>query len=310
MVGALVTTERDGDTEDVIAVRDTKAAPIGSAFKLYVLAAVADEIEAGAIAWDDTLTLTAETRSLPSGTLQDQPDGTEVTVRQAAEQMIAISDNTATDLLIGLVGRERVEQAVVDLGHATPDRMRPLLTTREMFQLSYGPSGTGSAAELATLSDAWADGSEAERRTVLDRVATIPLSLTIDELTGAMAKTTEPAWTRDLEWFASPADLAAAHRGLAERAERLPELSEILGKNPGQGLAFDRKVWPDIAFKGGGNTGVTSLSWRAIRADGLVLTAVLTVAAENADDLAAMNRAQRDVFSLAEDIFRLAGDTP
>lgn len=119
-----------------------------------------------------------------------------------------------------------------------------------------------------------------------------------------------PGWTRGLEWFASPADLAAAHRALAERAEKEPLLTEILGKNPGQGLTLDRAAWPEIAFKGGGNVGVTSGSWRAVGEDGTVLTVVMTMSADTPADVQAAARAQQDVFHLAEDIFRLAAQTP
>ena len=49
--------------------------------------------------------------------------------------MIAISDNTATDLLIDAVGRDAVEAALVTAGHAAPELNRPFLTPRELFVL-------------------------------------------------------------------------------------------------------------------------------------------------------------------------------
>ena len=47
-----------------------------------------------------------ELDSLPSGTTQDEPPGTGLPVRELALRMIAMSDNTATDHLIDLVGRD------------------------------------------------------------------------------------------------------------------------------------------------------------------------------------------------------------
>jgi beta-lactamase class A len=47
-----------------------------------------------------------------SGTLQDLPDGTKLTVEQAAVKMISVSDNTAADMLLKLVGRAAVEEQV------------------------------------------------------------------------------------------------------------------------------------------------------------------------------------------------------
>jgi beta-lactamase class A len=50
------------------------------------------------------LTVTAQLKSLPSGVLQYESDGTQISVLDAATKMISISDNAATDMLINLVG--------------------------------------------------------------------------------------------------------------------------------------------------------------------------------------------------------------
>ncbi len=86
------------------ALDDQGPHPLGSMFKLYVLGAVARAVQAGKLSWDTRLTVTQAVKSLPTGRLQDAPDGTKVTVQQAATLMISISDNTAADLLIGAVG--------------------------------------------------------------------------------------------------------------------------------------------------------------------------------------------------------------
>ena len=49
--------------------------------------------------------------------------------------MISVSDNTATDMLINLVGRSAVEAALTATGMASPALDRPFLTTREIFIL-------------------------------------------------------------------------------------------------------------------------------------------------------------------------------
>jgi beta-lactamase class A len=41
--------------------------------------------------------------------LQYEPEGTQISVLDAAAKMISISDNTAADMLIHLVGRSAVE---------------------------------------------------------------------------------------------------------------------------------------------------------------------------------------------------------
>ena len=45
-------------------------------FKLYILSAVANQIDAGDLKWDQQLTITEQIKSLPTGALQNKPDGT------------------------------------------------------------------------------------------------------------------------------------------------------------------------------------------------------------------------------------------
>ena len=100
-----------------------------------MLDALARAIAAGTVSWNQRLTLTSQLTSLPSGNLATEPAGTQVTVMQAAEDMISSSDNTAADLLITLVGRTAVESAAASSGMADPALDTPFLTTRELFVL-------------------------------------------------------------------------------------------------------------------------------------------------------------------------------
>jgi len=108
---------------------------IGSTFKLYILGALAQEAAAGRVPWERVVRLEDGLKSLPSGVLQSWPAGTPLTVQTLASGMISISDNTAADHLLHLLGRPAVEAAQRAMGHATPERNVPFLATHEMFQL-------------------------------------------------------------------------------------------------------------------------------------------------------------------------------
>jgi len=71
-VSLLITA--DGKETDSIAPDDKMA--VGSAFKLAILAALDDQIAAGKHRWDEVVTLQHDWKSLPSGELQNWPDGT------------------------------------------------------------------------------------------------------------------------------------------------------------------------------------------------------------------------------------------
>ena len=220
-----------------------RAMPLGSTFKLYVLAALAHEIARGERAWDDVVAL-PDRRSFPSGMMQDWPQDAPVTLATLASLMIAISDNTATDALIAVLGRDAVYRALAASGHSTPEANAPFLTTREMFLLKGGPTERLEAYRV---------GDEPARRAILDRLEEVALA------TG----TVEAAFSGgpvalDVEWFASAADLAALFRWMRANAD--PFAFEIMAINPSMPVG-QREKYAYAGYKGGSEPGVLNLTW-------------------------------------------------
>ena len=108
---------------------------IESVFELWVLAELANQIAEGTAAWDEPLEVRADLRSNPAGQVYQLADGDTLTLREYAEAMISISDNTATDHLIDRLGRESVETAMARAGVTEPELNQPFLATREFFWL-------------------------------------------------------------------------------------------------------------------------------------------------------------------------------
>lgn len=102
-VRLLVANVSNGSCQPVHSIEPDTAAPFGSVLKLYVLHALGGAVASGEVRWDQPLTVTAQLKSLPSGVLLYEPDGTQISVLDAAAKMISISDNTATDMLINLL---------------------------------------------------------------------------------------------------------------------------------------------------------------------------------------------------------------
>jgi len=247
---------------------------IGSAFKLYVLGMLTDRIAGGDLSWTDELTITASNKSLPSGQLQDRPDGSTVTISEAAVLMISISDNTATDLLIDAVGRDLIEQILpaMGMGEDSQSRTLPLLTTREFFILKW-------ATERAER-DAYIAAGVQERRRIL---TTLPAGLpSIDRFDPAT-----PNAIDGIEWFASASELARAQLWI-DSQRGLPgqePLEQVLAANPGVDL--DPQVWTRSSFKGGSEPGVVTMSWLLTRADGkrFVLSLIANDTSRAVDEL-------------------------
>lgn len=227
---------------------------IGSAFKLFVLGELARQVSAGTVTWDDQLAIRADWKSLPSGTMQNEPAGTQYTLAEFARQMISISDNTAADHLIHQLGRENIERNLSAMGLADPSRMTPFITTRDMFVLK--------ATKDADLAKAYLAADAAGRRALLDgQVASTPIAAT------DLADWTTPRQIDTLEWFASTADLCAAMATLRDlgRKPGLGPVLDILAVNPG--MPVDNARWPYVGFKGGSEPGVLQLTWLLRRAD-------------------------------------------
>lgn len=266
-----------------------ESVPLGSAFKLYVLGALAHAVEAGTIAWDDELTITDALKSLPSGELQDRPSGSVVTVHDAAEKMIQISDNTATDMLINKLGRDAVEAMLtpMGMGAASQKRTLPFITTRELFSLKWG-------VERSVL-DAYVAAGVDERRTMLAGLGNnLPTG-------AASAAISTPVANDVVEWFASPTEIAAAHVWLDHYRTQpgFEPLATILGTSPG--VPLDPTVWTKFAFKGGSEPGVVFLSWLLHRADGRIFAVVVSATNPKAvvDELAVASAASGAVNLLA-----------
>ena len=109
----------------------TRPMAVGSGFKLGVLAVLADDIAAGRLGWDSVVRLTAGEVSLPTGAVQDFPVGSPLTVHTLAAFMVSQSDNTATDVLMDRLGRDRV---------ASKLGVEFALKTTEFFKLKADPA--------------------------------------------------------------------------------------------------------------------------------------------------------------------------
>ncbi len=91
--------------------------PMASVFKIPVLAAAGLQLEQGKLKLDDRIPVRDEDKSLGSGILQFFQAGVTPTFRDLLTLMIIISDNTATDMNVALLGGpEVIEQAMRQLG--------------------------------------------------------------------------------------------------------------------------------------------------------------------------------------------------
>ncbi len=232
-----------GKPEPILEYRADVAAPLGSAFKLWVLAELARQVAAGERHWADVVKVGMP--SLPSGVVQTWPAGSPVTVQTLATMMISISDNTATDTLLTTLGRAKVDAMAETAGGSIP-----VMTTREMFALKGDPA----------LTKAWAAGSVDERRALLVdnaiKISTAKLDPTV--FAG------KPVAIDSLEWFASPSAMA----GVLDRLRGADATTRaVLAVNAGVDPMIAKR-FAYVGFKGGGEPGVLTLNYLVQAKDG------------------------------------------
>jgi beta-lactamase class A len=227
----------------VISVNADKPLALGSTFKLYVLAALAEDVRAGKRTWSDVVPLTE--KSYPSGQMQNWPKGSPVTLHTLASLMISISDNTATDQLIAVLGKERILKLMQDSGHSDPGANDPFLTTKQLFILK--------ASDAKTIAD-WRSG-DPSKQAVIEVVQVAQEDPPLDQITAAFAGGPKAI---DIEWFASPADLVKLFSHMRKTADS--KVFDILEIIPSDTAAY-RKNWSYIGFKGGSEPGVLNFTW-------------------------------------------------
>jgi beta-lactamase class A len=237
----------NGRCEPVAGTNTTESLPLASIFKLYVLYAVSDAVKAGTVSWNDMLTITGQDKAVGSSGLDKLPPGAQVTVRTAAEKMIANSDNMATDLLIGKLGTKAIERALVEAGHHDPASMTPFPTMHELFSVGWGEPD---------LREQWKQASPQGRAQLLQQTNSRPYEP--DPM-----RTHTPASGYGAEWYGSAEDICRVHAGLQVGAVgAATPVKQIMSAIPG--IDLDPAQWPYIGAKAGNLPGDMTFSWYAV----------------------------------------------
>ena len=110
-LGLLFTDLKTGET---VTVNPDKELPAASTFKVFLLAEFLRQCEEGKYNLMDRHELKAEFVSPGSGVLCDLLPGMNLTLMDYARLMMMLSDNTATDYLYSLTGRDNIQKNVID----------------------------------------------------------------------------------------------------------------------------------------------------------------------------------------------------
>ncbi len=220
--------------ETVAELNPDQPMAIGSAFKLFLLKALEDDVAAGRRSWSDIIELREEWKSFPSGILQDWNPGSHHTLETIAGLMMSLSDNTATDHIFNTLGVETVRRYF-------PESCKDVVNTSQVLKLKF--FFPDKAAEFIKADQARKDAILSE----MDAI--IPSSIASYSSIYGQKK---PFLIDELEWFVST-------RKLCETIWSLRESTRIR-INPATGL-IDKGEWHIAGFKGGSEPGVLNYTW-------------------------------------------------
>ena len=236
--------ELDGAAIRPLAAANTdRQFAVGSTFKLYILDELAAQVAAGKRRWSDVVPLSH--LSFSSMGTANWPKDTPVTLQSLANWMISVSDNSATDTLIHLLGRDAIEARMRAAGHSDASRNIPFLTTVEAFALKGNNFDSERAAFIA--------GDDAAQRKLIDANQSRLTLANVDGVSFAGG----PRFIDSLEWFASPNDVARLMIDL--RSRNSPTATTAMAINPGVNPGATRD-WTWLGYKGGSELGVISMS--------------------------------------------------
>ncbi len=155
--------------ERVVRDADTRV-HAASTMKVPVLIQLFRDQEAGRLSLDDSVPITKTFRSIVDGSSYDlsAPDDSDTTLYRRvgeherlltlAELMITVSSNLATNMLIEMVGAERVQETMRELG---ADSIAVLRGVEDMKAYRQGLSNTTTARDLGVILAALAQGRTA-----------------------------------------------------------------------------------------------------------------------------------------------------
>ncbi len=112
------------DTGATIAWRPDERVRTASTIKLPILAALYDKVAKGEVRWDETLELTKADTVSGSGVLSEFTPGIRLPVRDVSNLMIVVSDNTATNLILGRITADAVNGYMDRIGLKQTRSMR------------------------------------------------------------------------------------------------------------------------------------------------------------------------------------------
>ncbi|MFW6013106.1 MAG: serine hydrolase [Candidatus Bipolaricaulota bacterium] len=128
------------ETEEQFFLNEKQTYQLASVFKVPVLFAAMKEVEDGSFSLDQRIELRSQHKTKPSGILPYLKEGLTPTFEDLLTLMIIISDNTATDMVLELLGGpETVNEIMREIGFSEAE-INITMSVHDLFEDIFGSS--------------------------------------------------------------------------------------------------------------------------------------------------------------------------
>jgi beta-lactamase class A len=146
--GRVTLYARNLDTGASFGIKETDPVRTASTIKLPILCAVSDLVASGKAKWTDLLTIRPEDKVTGSGVIGSElSDGLQLPLRDVANLMMVLSDNSATNMIIERFTADAVNAYLDRIGIKTTRSMRKVRGDGAVLKAAEGWSAAGKLPE-------------------------------------------------------------------------------------------------------------------------------------------------------------------
>jgi len=229
------------DTGETYSYKGEERVRTASTIKVPIMVEAYAQVAEGKIKWTDELILTKEKKVGGAGILFEFSDGLKLTLRDAVNLMVTISDNTATNLVLEVITSDAVNARMDSLGlknirslnkvgGGAPSKVAASNPTMRLYGI-----GTATPKEMVTLLEKLENGEVINPEASKDMIALIKRQQFHDGIGRTLFDTTIASKPGALDRLRSDIGIIYTRRGRIAMAITTDDIHEIIWnpENPG-----------------------------------------------------------------------------
>jgi beta-lactamase class A len=228
------------DTGETYSFKGEERVRTASTIKVAIMVETYAQVAEGKIKWTDELVLTKEKRVGGSGILFEFSDGLKLTLRDAVNLMMVVSDNTATNLILDVITTDAVNARMDSLGFKNTRSLRKINGGGESKAwadpvLKNFGLGVTTPKEMVTILEKLETGELVNRESSADMIALLKRQQSHDGIGRTLLDVPIAAKSGALDRLRSEVGIIYTRRGRIAMAISTDDMTEIMWTkdNPG-----------------------------------------------------------------------------